>query len=497
MQTFAGIVRVSHMGERKADSEKFHADADQMEEIEAWAKAKGVRVNFLPPELDVSGGWSIEKRPSLLAAVEGIESGKYAGLVVAYLSRMGRSVTKQLATWDRVEAAGGEVVSVREGIDTSTASGKLQRNLLLAIDEHYREQHVEHFDRRRRIATEAGIWQSRLAPYGYEKSSDRRLEPGPKADKARAAFEDFLAGTVTVLDLAKRLKMTCSGIRMMLRNRVYLGELTVGKYTNSKAHPALIEDATFNAVQRKLGERVRPARSQVGTALLGGLVRCASCGHRMSRGASKGGFYYKCRRHHSGVECPAPAAINSEKLESYAEAIALVELDRLQVEASETTDSTDRIRTELAVAEGELSAYLSAVSAADVGGEAFATGARERREVVEAAQDALSVEMARRPGGASVGNGAEILVDLDLQERNNLLRSLFAVVIAKPVGRGRATPIPERVRVMAYGADVPLLVHHGTRAQGLKPIPFPDADGVGVLSVAASEDRLESAGSTS
>ena len=112
MKTYAAVVRVSHMGKRKAGSKEFHADEEQKDAIKAWAKAKKVRVKFLAPELNVSGGLPIEKRPSLLAAIEGVEQGKYAGVVAAYLSRLGRNVKEQLRTWDRVEAAGGEIVAI-------------------------------------------------------------------------------------------------------------------------------------------------------------------------------------------------------------------------------------------------------------------------------------------------------------------------------------------------------------------------------------------------
>src|SRR4051812_29070402 len=163
--TWAGIVRVSFVGDRKGD--RFHADQEQIEDIErAVAAMPGARVELLPPELDVSGGLPLERRPSLLAAVEGVERGEYAGIVVSYLSRLGRNVREQLRAWDRVEAAGGRIIVVREGIDTSTPTGRLQRLMLLGIAEHERELHVERFAERTRRATEAGIWQRRQLPLG-------------------------------------------------------------------------------------------------------------------------------------------------------------------------------------------------------------------------------------------------------------------------------------------------------------------------------------------
>lgn len=496
MKTYAAVVRVSHLGKRKQGSDSFHADEDQVAAVEAWAKVNGARVDVLPAELNVSGGLPIERRPSLLAAIEGVERGVYAGIVVAYLSRLGRNVAEQLRTWSRVEAAGGEVVSIKEGIDTSTASGRLHRNLLISIDAHEREQHAERFDERRRFATEAGVWQRRQLPRGYLKGKDRRLRPDPKErEEVVATFAGFLQG-MSISELGRRLHMTQGGVRALLRNRVYLGELRVGKYVNPDAHEPVIDQRTFDEVQRKLASNTRPARSVTGPALLAGLVRCASCGHVMTRtgrgsNASKHDHNYVCVRQHSGESCPAPAGIVARCLDEYVERVALAELRRLQVEVAES-DGVTEAQAAVASAELELDAYLDAVRAADVGAEAFARGAKKRSEAVEVAKDALYAALARRPADPSLGSGADAWQDLDPHERNTLLRSLLAAVIVRPAGKGRRVPVEDRVRVVAYGTDLRLPPNRGHLASGIVPI-FPDTDDVGVLSIPPAEDALEAA----
>lgn len=496
MKTYAAVVRVSHLGRRKQGSDSFHADDDQVAAVEAWGKANGVRIEVLPAELNVSGGLPIEKRPSLLAAIEGVERGIYAGIVVAYLSRLGRNVAEQLRTWSRVEAAGGEVVSIKEGIDTSTASGRLHRNLLISIDAHEREQHAERFDERRRFATEAGIWQRRQLPRGYLKGKDRRLRPDPRGRKeVVATFGDFLQGT-NISELGRQLRMTPGGVRALLRNRVYLGELRVGEYVNVDAHEPLIDRQTFDEVQRKLADNTRPARSVTGPALLAGLVRCASCGHVMTRTGrgktSKHDHNYVCVRQHSGESCPAPAGIVARRLDEYVERVALAELRRLQIEIAET-DGVAEAQAAVASAELELDSYLDAVRASDVGAEAFAAGAKKRSEAVETAKDVLYAELARRPVDPARGSGADAWQDLNMHERNTLLRGLLAAVIVRPAGKGRRVPVEDRTRVVAYGTALVLPANRGHLASGIVPI-FPDADDVGVLSVPPAEDALEAAG---
>ncbi|MDQ3729557.1 MAG: hypothetical protein M3355_08205, partial [Actinomycetota bacterium] len=82
MKVWAGIVRVSHMGSRVSGAANVHTDREQVSAIEA-ATPPGDRLEILPPELDISGGLPLEKRPSLRLAVDGVEAGTYAGIIVA------------------------------------------------------------------------------------------------------------------------------------------------------------------------------------------------------------------------------------------------------------------------------------------------------------------------------------------------------------------------------------------------------------------------------
>jgi DNA invertase Pin-like site-specific DNA recombinase len=484
MSTWAAIVRVSHMNGRKAGEENVHADRDQLAAIERHAREHKARLEVLPPELDVSGGLPLEQRPSLLRAIEGVECGEFDGIIVAYLSRLGRNVREQLRAWDRVEAAGGRIVVVQEGIDTSTPNGRMHRTILLAIAEHEREQHGERFENLRRWATEAGIWQRRQTPRGYRKDkATRRLVPDRNAGQVRAAMRDLLAGT-TILELSRRLGMTPSGVRALLRNEVYLGFLRVGPYVNESAHEPLIDRETFDAVQHKLASAPRPARNaSAGPALLTGLVRCSSCGHRMTRGNSGGRPVYTCVRNHSGQPCPRPAAVTASLLDAHVEPIALAELARLQVTVTEGDrigQAQERVRT----AERELRTYLEAVKAAEIGAEAVTAAARKRKEELDDANAELQAELARRPVLPEVGSGADVWKRLGSHDRNTVLRSLLSAIVVEPCGRGRRVPLGDRVRVLVHGADIALPDRRGGEASGIAPIPLPDVDHADVLRVA-------------
>jgi DNA invertase Pin-like site-specific DNA recombinase len=468
---YASVVRVSHMGARRSGDDNVHADRDQAATIERWARERGVEIDALPPELDVSGGLPLERRPSLLKAIEGIEAGVYDGVAVAYLSRFGRNLREQLRAWDRIEAAGGEVVVVQEGIDSSSPSGRLHRNMLLSIAEHEREQHAERFEHLREWATGEGVWQRRQTPRGYRRDEDtRKLVPDEQAHEVRAAFTAFDAGR-TISDISREMKVTPSGLRYLLRNRVYLGELSVGKHVNPAAHPALIEDDLFERVGKKLAQRERPARNGHPVALLSGIARCAGCGHVLSRGSGSGGLTYRCAGYHSGAWCPARAGISAARLEDHVEGVVLRELERLSVSGT-VGDRAAEAEAAVVAAEGELRAFLSGVQAAGIDPNDFADALRERKRAVDDAKAALEAEQAASTLTPLHRGGHEVWADLNPAERNTLLRSLLSAVVVVACGRGRRVPMADRAVILRHGADVHLPTRNGGDALGIHPLPF-------------------------
>lgn len=490
VKPLAGYRRVSHVGGRADDS--FHSPSDQAEEIEAWARPRKLKVAMLEPELDAKG--SDADRPIFRRAVEGVKAGEFSGVVVAYLSRAGRDLRLMLDLWAEVEAAGGNVFFARENIDASTPSGRLQRNLIASIAQHELEERREGFDRARRGAVEAGIWQRRQTPRGYRRAANRGLEPGERAGEVRALFADYLAGT-PISQLAARVGMTSGGVRALLRNRVYLGELRVGKYVNERGHEPVVDATTFEAVQVELASRTRPARTFDGPALLAGLVRCASCGHVMTRSGgiqAKGGPAYSCPTRHSREHCPTPAAIATRRIDPFVEEIAVAELAKLRITV-QAGDTVARAQAALDLAKRDRDGFLAALDGAGVDVEAVRREAATRQRAVDQAEETLRRESARAPILPQIRGGIETWSQLNAHERNRLLRHLLAAVIVRPAGRGRRPPVSSRVRVIAAGIDLGLPSSAPERGNGIVPIWF-DSDADGVLGVSSGEDRAQALG---
>jgi DNA invertase Pin-like site-specific DNA recombinase len=482
------------MGERKAGGDTFHADEDQLAEIDRYASGRA-RVVVLPPELDISGGDPIERRPSLKAAIEGVEAGEFTGIVVANLKRLTRSRSGHMI-WERVEAAGGHVHCARERLDTSTAQGRKIRDYEIANAVAEREEHAERHAERRRKTVEAGVWRQRQVPLGYQfagpavdgrcRGQARRLVPSDRADQVRWAFRARADGT-PVVTIAARLGLTPSGARQLLRNRIYLGELRDGPNVNVAAHEPLVTVDEFDAAQRDVP---RPSRRvDAAPALLAGVVRCAACGHVMTRRNTRA-LVYGCPAHHSGARCPQPAAITCASLDAYVERIALAELERLSVSAGEGR-GVEQAEAAVVAAEAEVAALLKVVTAAGLDDRDFADELRERKAAVDAAHARLRVERERSPALPLAGmTGADVWESLTGHERNQLLRSLLSAVLVRASGRGKRVPLIDRVRVLRHGAEVRLAERRGGRENGAGIVSvWVDVDHPDALRLAASEDH--------
>ncbi|MGH2955650.1 MAG: recombinase family protein, partial [Solirubrobacterales bacterium] len=111
----AGYIRVSRVGDR---GERLISPELQAERIRTYAAARGLEVELLEPELDVSGGRL--ERPILSEILDGVEAGRFEGVIVAQLDRLSRlSLADAHKVIERIESAGGQVIAVAESFDAS------------------------------------------------------------------------------------------------------------------------------------------------------------------------------------------------------------------------------------------------------------------------------------------------------------------------------------------------------------------------------------------
>lgn len=426
----------------------------QAARIRGYAELRGYEVEMLATELNVSG--ARKSRPILDGAIERVARGEAEGIIVAALDRLSRmALSDALETIERIEGAGGQVVSVAENVDPTTPEGRLARNMFLSFAELQREQYRRHITAAKRQAVERGIWPMPVVPRGYERGADRRLRPGPDAGRVREAIALRARGG-SWSGVADLLGSGISGAGKMIRSRVYLGEIRLEVagvvVVNPDAHEAIVPRDLWEAAQ---SEMPRPSRGRPEPSLLTGLIRCGHCSRRMSPGD---GIYRCLPRNVVGV-CPSPPTIKAAMVEDHVEAIVGAHLDRVALRATPREVGVQE-QAALAAAEAELEAFQSATRAA--GDPAlFAAGLRQRAEAVE--RSAAELGRVRRGvvAGVPFALGREAYESLGVEGRRHVLGGAIGVVwVWKGRGLGRVAVVErgmEPTNLSGPGVSVPLV----------------------------------------
>lgn len=128
-----GYTRVSTDGQAEDGVSLAAQDA----KIRAWAEFSDVDLCDVFCDAGVSG-YHAAKRPEFLAAVEATCRDK--GVLVVYsLSRFARNTREGLELIEKLTAAGADLVSLSERIDTTSAAGKMMVTMLLGFAQMERD----------------------------------------------------------------------------------------------------------------------------------------------------------------------------------------------------------------------------------------------------------------------------------------------------------------------------------------------------------------------
>ena len=95
------------------------------------------------------------------------------------------------------------------------------------------------------------------APLGYD-VVEGKLVLNQQSSKVHSLFKTFLEKDYSLNSLAKSYGLSVNGLKKILTNRTYLGEIKFAGNLNKGNHEPLISAEIFYAVQRKLKEFLRP-----------------------------------------------------------------------------------------------------------------------------------------------------------------------------------------------------------------------------------------------
>jgi site-specific DNA recombinase len=200
MTKVVGYARVSTEGQAESG---LSLEA-QTAKLRAYAEAMDLELVDVVVDAGVSA--KTMNRPGWHRVVAMLEAGEAAGVLVAKLDRLTRSVRDLGDLVDRFFAARFSLLSVADSIDTRTAAGRLVLNVLGSVSQWEREVIVERTVDALKVKRTRGERTSRYAPIGYRVGDDGvRLVQDDAERVVLATVRALHAEGVSIRQIAARL----------------------------------------------------------------------------------------------------------------------------------------------------------------------------------------------------------------------------------------------------------------------------------------------------
>jgi site-specific DNA recombinase len=343
--------------------QEFNSLDAQREACEAYIKSQAHEGWRLTRERFDDGGFSGASldRPGLFELLDLVDRGRVDIIVVYKVDRLTRSLADFAKLVEKFDAKAASFVSVTQSFNTTSSMGRLTLNMLLSFAQFEREVTGERIRDKIAASKKRGIWLGGGLPLGY-RVEDRRLIVDPEeADTVRLVFDLYLE-CGSLLRLLTELRMrgvttrrrllstgqsiggipfTRSPLAYLLKNRIYVGEIRHLDKTYPGEHQAIIEPATFEAVQRLLAQNGRPREpKRHGSAALLKDLLFDDRGFRMTpSSAKKQGLRYRYYVSRALIEGAADDAGSRTRIAAPALEQAVLEALALLVEQSSSDDT--------------------------------------------------------------------------------------------------------------------------------------------------------------
>ncbi|MEO0474364.1 MAG: recombinase family protein [Planctomycetota bacterium] len=310
--------------------QEFNSLDAQRESAEAFIASQKAEGWVALPEQYNDGGFSggSMERPALDRLLRDIEAGGIDCVVVYKVDRLSRSLMDFSRIMETFEKHGVSFVSVTQQFNTTHSMGRLTLNILLSFAQFEREIIGERIRDKLGAQARRGKWTGGIPILGYDVDrsggSPKLVVNAKEAARVREIFRMYLEkGSLlpVVIELsqkhwANKRRVTKKGkklggrpfdkatLYMLLTNPILTGKTKHKGELYDGEHEAIIDQETFDEVQRQLKVNGRTGGAEVRNkygAILRGLLRCKTCGSAMTHtfsGKSRKNFYryYRCTR---------------------------------------------------------------------------------------------------------------------------------------------------------------------------------------------------------
>lgn len=285
-------------------------------------------------EIYDDGGFSggSTDRPALQRLLADIALGKIKVVVVYKVDRLTRSLADFAKMVELFDAQGVSFVSVTQQFNTTSSMGRLTLNVLLSFAQFEREVTGERIRDKIAASKKKGMWMGGIPPVGYRPFERTLVIDESQAERVRQIFRLYLEyGCVRKLALAVRERGWLTPQRYtpvlrgekaigrghlyrILRNPVYIGQITHKGQVYPGNHPPIIKDELWQQVQDRLeanrqGHKTRTTSQS--RYLLTGLVfdaeGCRFTGSHSKKNGSRSYRYY-VQQINAGSPMRIPAA---------------------------------------------------------------------------------------------------------------------------------------------------------------------------------------------
>ena len=244
-------------------------------------------------------------RPALKRLLADIQRNLIDIVVVYKIDRLTRSLadfSKMVEVFERHRVS---FVSVTQQFNTTTSMGRLMLNVLLSFAQFEREVTGERIRDKIAASKRKGMWMGGVPPLGYDVEKRLLIVNRVEAAVVRRVFEEMLtvgsptqiAANLAMEGITTKAWTTQDGqtrigtridkkyLHKLLRNRIYLGELSHKGNWFPGAHPAIIDPGLWGRVHQVLARdgHTRSVETKIRSrtdALLRGLLYAPS-GERM------------------------------------------------------------------------------------------------------------------------------------------------------------------------------------------------------------------------
>ena len=301
----------------------------QVKDCREWAKNN--EINILDIYHDEALTGRTDKRPAFQKMIQDSKNGKFEYILVWKMDRFARNRYDSAIYKSQLKKHGVRVVSVKENI-ADGPEGIILESVLEGMAEYYSANLSQNVLRGMRQNAEQGKYLGGIVPLGY-KIIDKRYEIDEDNAVIVKRIYELYASNHSMKEICQVLnssgyksatgkKFTYDTVRRILTNKKYMGEFESMGISLSNVIPAIIDNETFDTVQRKINKNKKsPARtkSPVNFTLTGKLF-CGHCGSSMVGDSGTSStkathYYYSCLNRKRKKGC-SKNSVRKEWLES-------------------------------------------------------------------------------------------------------------------------------------------------------------------------------------